>query len=183
MQQIFKISIILILGLIYRNSLGQSADTTKISSLIVYGDSFVFGVKKPTSWKGDIEIAKDFSSNIIFYKNKSDLKNGGALIQISIFSKQDEETEEDLKYDISRYTDKYTDLKEQNLLISHGKYKCFSKMVYVEKNFYQYIVYINPGEKFKNGLSVAMNISKRAATEEELQTFRDIIFSLVILKG
>ena len=53
----------------------------------------------------------------------------------------------------------------------------------MKDEFYQYTVYVNPGTKYKSGLSVGMNISKRAATEEELKKFREIISSLLMLKG
>ena len=86
-----------------------------------------------------------------------------------------------MEYDINGYKDKYSNLKTQDFLVTHKEYGCFSKLVYVENDFYQYIVYVNPGEKYKSRLSVAMNISKRPASEEEVNTFREIIASLIML--
>ena len=147
---------------------------------MVYGDSFMFSVKEPDGWTGDIDQAKDYYSNVIFYKSMDDVKKGGPLIQVLTFRKEDEHTEKDLEYDIKRYKDKSKNLKQQDIPAHHKEYKCYSKMVYVENEFYQYTVYLNPGIKYKNGLSVAMNISKRAATADELKAFQTIIESLTI---
>jgi len=183
MKRLTTLILFFFFGLTSLNTFGQTSDTSKWKNLIVYGKDFSFGVKEPEGWKGDIDHAADYNSNIIFYKSKEDLDNGGALVQVYNFSKQDEKTEEDLKYDIKSYEDKYQDLKKEDLKVSHKEYKCYSKMVYVKNKFYQYTVYVNPGVKYKSGVSVAMNISKRPATEDELKAFREIIASLVMLKG
>ena len=183
MKKLIKLTSLFVCILLSFNIFGQTSDTTKMNSLMVYGDGFMFSVKEPDGWTGDIDLAKDYYSNIIFYKNKDELKNGGALIQVYNFHKQDEKTEEDLEYDIKGYKEKYKDSKQQNLEVTHKEYKCYSKLVYVEGDNYQYIVYVNPGKNYKSGLSAAMNISKRPATEEELKAFREIIASLVMFKG
>ncbi|MBC7450154.1 MAG: hypothetical protein H7259_01550 [Cytophagales bacterium] len=183
MNIVFKIVVIYFIVFTSHNSFGQISDTSKMSNLVVYGDGFTFSVEEPIGWTGDIDIAKDYYSNIAFYQSKDDIKKGGALIQVYRFGKQDEKTEKDLEYDIKSYKDKYKNLKQQDFLVSHKDYKCYSKLVYVDNDFYQYIVYVNPGPKFRTGVSVAINISKRLATEEELQAFRQIISSLVMLKG
>ena len=183
MKHFIKLFLFLALGPLTFNCYGQTSDTAKMSSLVVYGDEFMFSVHEPDGWKGDIDNAKDYYANIIFYKSKEDIDNGGALIQVFNFNKQDEKTENDLQSDIKTYIDKYKDLKQQDFSVTHKEYKCYSKLVYVENAVYQYIVYLNPGKKYKSGLSVAMNISKRPATEEELKAFREIIPSLIMLKG
>jgi hypothetical protein len=154
-----------------------------MNDLIVYGDDFIFSVKEPDGWTGDIDNAKQYYSNIIFYKSKEDLDKGGALIQVYNFSKQDEKTNKDLEYDVKGYKDKYKELKQKDLLVTHKEYKCYSKTVYVENDFYQYTVYVNPGTKYKSGLSVSMNLSKRPATDDELKAFKEIVASLTMLKG
>ncbi|WP_196888252.1 hypothetical protein [Aureivirga sp. CE67] len=78
-----------------------------MDNLIVYGETFSFKVKEPNNWKGDINNAVKYHSNIVFYKNKKELKNGGAIIQVLDFTKQDEKTNKDLEYDISNYERDY----------------------------------------------------------------------------
>ncbi len=179
MKKLLTISILLIYSI---NHFGQTPDSIKMNSLIVYGDDFTFMVKEPDNWIGDIDNASKYYSNIIFYKSLEDLNSGGTLIQVLVFKKHDENTIEDLKYDVNSNKEKYKNLEEKELIVKHENFKCFSKLVYKENNFYQYISYINPGEKFKNGLSVSMNISKREATEKELQAYKSIIESLWFIK-
>ena len=170
--------VIILLG--FYPSYGQGS--TKLDNLIVYDENFSFSVKEPANWIGDIEIAAKYYSNIVFYKNKNELNNGGALVQILVFTKQDEETNKDLDYDISKYEKAYENLKQKDINLNHEEYKCYSKLVFKENDFYQYIVYINPGKKYTKGLSVSMNISKRAANEEEFKAFYSIIKSLWMIK-
>jgi hypothetical protein len=158
-----------------------SFSQTNESSLLVYGEGFSFTIKEPKGWIGDIENAKEYGANIIFYKDKTDLKNGGAIVQVLGFTKQDEQTNKDLEADVESYKKEYPKAKLQDFEAKHKDYKTFSKLVYVDKKFYQYIVYINGGKKYINGFSVAMNISNRQATQEELQSYLNIISSLTIL--
>jgi len=164
------------------NLFGQETDSTKMNTLMVYGDDFLFKVKEPDNWIGDIDNAAKYYSNIVFYKSIDDLNNGGALIQVLVFKKQDENTIEDLKYDLVNYKKKYKDLKIKDIQITHKDYQCFSKVVLMNGKFTQYISYINPGEEYKNGFSVSMNIQKREANINELDAFKKIIESLQMIK-
>jgi hypothetical protein len=152
----------------------------KDSSLLVFGDGFSFSIKEPPGWKGDIENAKKYDANIILYKDKAELKNGGAIVQVLAFTKQDEQTNKDLEADVASYKRDYPKAKFQDFKVKHKSYKTYSKLVFIDKKFYQYIVYINGGSKYKTGFSVAMNILNRQATQEELQSYLDIIASLTI---
>jgi len=183
MKYLFKIWVLFIFGLINTLSFGQKKDSTKMDVLMIYGDSYIFSVKEPNGWIGDVKIAEKYYSSILFYQNKKDIKKGGTIIQVYNFKKKDEQTENDLIYDIDSYKKDYQNLIEKDLLVTHKDYKCFSKLIFLKDNFYQYIVYINPGPEYKSGISVSMNISKRPATESELSAFNEIISSLVMLKG
>ena len=151
-------------------------------NLMIYGEGFMFSLKEPSGWTVDVDNAAKYNANVIFYANKNDMDKGGALVQAQAFSKNDENTIEDLKYDIASYKRDYPTLKEQNLEAKHKNYKTFSKLIYVDNKFFQYITYINPGTKYHNGISVAMNISKRQATDKELLAYRQIINSLIMIK-
>ena len=158
----------------------QQKDTA--DNIIIYGDSFLFSIHEPAGWNGDVDNAKNYNSNIIFYKNKEELKKGGALIQILTYKKQDEEVLKDLEYEITTIKEKNHDLKQQNIDVSSKTNACFAKLVSVDNVFYKYIAYINPGDKFHNAFSVIMTIQKRSASKEELIAFREIISTLVVFK-
>lgn len=183
MRKFIRYFLVFIIGLTTLHTFGQINDKEKMSSLLVYGDKFMFSVKEPYNWIGDIDNAKEFHANIIFYRSKKDFENGGALVQVYVYNKTDENIENDLLYDIKGYQKDYKNLKQQDFIVSHKEYQSSSKLVYVEKKFHTYIVYINCGTKFKSGISVAMNLEKRPATEDEMNAFREIIASLSMFKG
>ena len=158
----------------------QKKDTA--DNIIIYGDSFLFSIHEPNGWHGDVDNAKNHNANIIFYKTKEDFKKGGTAIHVLTYKKADEEVNKDLEYEISTIKEKNHDLKQQNIDVYSKSNSCFSKLVYVENTFYQYIAYINPGAQFHNAFSVSMNISKRPASKEELAAFKEIISTLVVFK-
>ena len=152
-------------------------------NIIIYGDSFLFSIHEPLGWLGDVDNAKNYNANIIFYKSKDDFKKGGIHIQILTYKKQDEEVNKDLESDISSINEKNHDLKQKEIDIENNKlYLCYSKLAYVENVFYQYIAYVNPGNKFHNAFSISMSIPKRPGTKEELSAFKEIISTLAVFK-
>jgi hypothetical protein len=150
-------------------------DTT---TMRVTGTGYAYSVKEPKRWRGDTERAKDFFSNIVFYENEQTLTAGGALIQVLLFKKQDENTIDDLNHDVNGYKREFPTAKVKDVKYKHKNYVCFAKVVYLQSRFYQYICYINPGKKFQNGFSVAMNVQKREPTKQELLAFESVIQSL-----
>lgn len=167
----------LLIGLADSCVRAQNADPTAMNSLIVHGEGFSFSVHEPEGWVGDIDKAAAYHANIIFYPEGGDPEKV-ALVQVALYHKQDERTADDLAYDVKSYERQYPDLRKEDLLVEHKDYRVYSKLVWVKGDFYQYITYVNAGEKFASGFSVAMNISKRAANDAELKAYRDIIASL-----
>lgn len=56
----------------------------KLDRLLVYGDSFIFGVKEPAGWKADTSNASQIQANILFYKAGETFANASSLIYIRI---------------------------------------------------------------------------------------------------
>ena len=145
-------------------------------------DDFSYNFDKPNNWVIDSINVTQYLAHSAIYKSKKDYDNGGALIQIFAFKKQDENTIEDLNFDINSYIEKYENLKQKELTINHSSYKTFCKEVYVEGSFYQYIVYLNPGKEFEFGISVALNINKTELENEDLEIFKNIVKSVKALE-
>ena len=83
---------------------------------------------------------------------------------------------------MNSYKARYRDLKEKEFIINHSLYKTYSKEVYVENNFYQYIIYINSGPEHKFGVSVALNINNNEVDKLDLGNFKQIVKSIVVKK-
>ena len=83
---------------------------------------------------------------------------------------------------MNSYKARYKDLKEKEFIINHSVYKTYSKEVYVENSFYQYIIYINPGPEHKFGVSAALNINNNEVDKSDLKKFKEIVKSIVVKK-
>ncbi len=167
--------------LIFLSLININGQTRKIS-VTSSCDGFSFKFNQPGNWVLDSENSAQFLAHSAIYKSKINYDNGGPLIQIFAFKKQDENTIEDLNFDINSYIEKYSNLKQKNLSINHHIYKVFSKEVYVEEEFHQYIVYLNPGKGFEYGVSVTLNINKTELLNEDLEIFKNLVRSIEILK-
>ncbi|MDR3680668.1 MAG: hypothetical protein P4L41_11945 [Flavipsychrobacter sp.] len=158
-------------------------DSVGLKNVVITGNGFIFALKEPAGWECNTKTAEQYQANAILYANEDSIKSGGALVQLAVFLKQDEFTDKDLEENISSYRNEYSNLKEADTDIKHPTYRSYGKLEYVPSDFYQYIVFINPGQQYKYGFSVAMNIYKRPATTEELDAFKEIVSTLKMIKG
>jgi len=160
---------------------GETFARTAHNSLIVYGSDFAFQVKEPKNWKGDIDNASKFGANIIFYQGKLASNSNSAIISIRVNSKVDENTADDLAYDMKQYKAQYKDIKFKDISVLHPSYRVFPKLFYRPELFYEYVTYLNPGEKIKKIISASMHIQKREATSDELMAYKNLIQSISFL--
>ena len=176
-----KILIGISIFFIFITTFAVANEKAPLDSLMVYGEGFAFGVKEPKGWVGDIQNSSKFHANIIFYKKSKTAENAKALIRILVAGKADENTKADLEYDMEGYKSKYSKVKFKDIDISHPTYKTFPKLFFVPNTFFEYVVYINPGKGIPQLYSVSMNKQKEEATKEELEAFRNIVSSILMI--
>ena len=104
-------------------------------------------------------------------------------IRVRVNHKVDENTIEDLNYDMKGYTRDYPASQFSDLNLAHAEYKTFARTVFVPNLFYEYVAYVNPGSGKPNVFSVAMSKRTEPATEAELKAYEAILKSLVWLSA
>ena len=155
----------------------------KMDNLIVYGHDFMFGVKEPGGWQGDTEQASSFKMNILIYPRGHELPDLDGVIRISVNKKEDENTEQDLAADMAGYRKRFPKVQFTNIEVVHPLYRCFAKLFSVEDQFHEYVIYVNPGERFWYMFSVAFASGKKPASDSELDTLKMVTASLVAFGG
>jgi hypothetical protein len=183
MSRIAKVCLIVLAGVLFVIPSGRTQSSPKMNSLIVYGEDFSFGVKEPDGWQGDTDaIARKYHVNVVF----SPVGGSGdddATIRVRVNKKVDENTVEDLNYDMGGYKKDFPNAQFQDLNVAHAEYKTFPMLVFVANQFYEYVAYLNPGPGRPFILSVAMSTHKTPATDEELKAYESVLKSLVWLSG
>jgi hypothetical protein len=154
----------------------------KMDNLIIYGDNFMVSAKEPSGWKGDSTNASAYHVNLVFYRNNESIQNAKTVIRVLIANKTDENTIEDLKYDMESYRKQYPKVQFKDISVKHPEYMTFPKLFYVANSFYEYVTYLNPGTKHRYNISVSMNLQKTEATKEDMQAYSSIIESIKALK-
>lgn len=151
----------------------------KPANLIVYGKGFAFGVKEPVGWRGDTgDLANKHQVNIIFSPSQDDSLRHEVTIRVRVNKKQDENTIEDLNYDLEQYRKKYPLIHFSDFKIAHSEYKTFAKSAFLPGQFYEYVAYLNPGEGKPYIFSVAMSRKSTPATDPELKAFESVLESV-----
>lgn len=120
--------LILILFFIFHGIDALAAE--KLDNLIIYGDNFMVSAKEPTGWKGDSTNASVFHVNLVFYRNNENVQNAKTVIRILIANKTDENTIEDLKYDMEGYRKQFPKVQFKDISVKHPEYKTYPKLFY-----------------------------------------------------
>ena len=184
--------LVLLFGLGGESLKGQSSapDTPKpavdkkMDGLLVYGEGFMFSAKEPDGWHGDTdEIARHYYSNLVFLPVDKTSRAAHVNIRIRVNRKETKNPSEDMQTDMAGYKAKYPTVKFRDLEVSHPKYKICAKLFYFENDFYEYVVYVDPGPEVKMNFSVSMSKDSRPATAEELKTFQAVLESVSWVSG
>jgi len=146
--------------------------------LVVYGDDFMFVIKEPKGWQGDIENAPKLSAGVVLYREKESFEKHSILIIVRMARKVDENTAEDLAFEMSGFHTRYPDAVFGELQAKHPSYASFSKVFSIPKSRHEYVTFLNPGKASPYLFSVAMDTGMRKATAEELQVYREVVRSL-----
>ena len=155
-----------------------------MDALLVYGDSFLFSAKEPDGWHGDTEeIARHYNSNLIFLPEDKMSRAAQVNIRIRLNRKETSDPSEDMQTDMKGYKSRFPNVQYSDLKVSHPKYKISSKLFYFENDFYEYVVYIDPGSGVKKNFSVAMSKESKPATPEELRAFQEVVESINWITG
>jgi hypothetical protein len=163
---------------------GKPAVDKKMDGLMVYVEGFLFSVKEPDKWDSDIdELARYYNSNIIFIPENKSSRAAHVNIRIRVNHKETTDPSEDMKTDMTGYKAKYPKVMFSDLAVSHPKYRICAKLFYFENDFYDYVVYVDPGPSVKNNFSVSMSKDSAPATPEEMKAFKEILESLFWITG
>jgi len=149
--------------------------------LLVYGKGFMFGVREPPGWRGSTEDAARWSSNIVFFRLGETADAAIALMRIRINDKTDENISADLQADMDHYRSQYPKVVFRELSVGHPSYAVVSKLFTIPGEWYEYVAYVNPGPGKPWVFGASMNKQRAEATPDELEAFRKVVASLVLL--
>jgi hypothetical protein len=181
MEKIMKSAkLILILCFVLYGTDALAAE--KLDNLIIHGDNFTVSAKEPTGWKGDSTNASAIHVNLVFYRNNENFDNARTMIRIFIANKTDENTMEDLKYDMERYRKQYPKMQFKDISVKHPKYKTYPKLFYISNSFYEYVTYLNPGKNYRYNISVSMTLQHAKASTDDMKAYSYVIESIKALK-
>jgi hypothetical protein len=151
----------------------------KMDGLLVYGKGFLFSAREPIGWHGDTDkIARYYHANLVFTPDDQTSRAAHVTIRIRVNHKETTGPSEDMQTDMSGYKAKYPDVRFSDLAVSHPKYKICAKLFYFENDFYEYVVYVDPGANVKMNFSVSMSKDSKSATAEEQKAFETVLESL-----
>jgi hypothetical protein len=151
----------------------------KMNGLMIYGEGFYFSVKEPDGWNSDVDkVARYYYSNIIFLPENKSSRAAHVNIRIRVNHKETTDPSEDMQTDMDGYKKQNPKVKFADLAVSHPKYMICAKLFYQENDYYEYVVYVDPGPGVTKNFSVSMSKESTPATPEEMKAFKEILESL-----
>ena len=169
-----------ILCLVLAGAAVQAAD--KVDSLLVYGNNFTISAKEPSGWRGDSTNASLHHSNLLFYRGNETVQNAKTVIRVLVANKTDENTVEDLKYDMEGYQKNYPNVQFKDIAMKHPGYRAYAKLFYIKNGFHEYVTYLNPGKSYPYLISVSMTIQAAEAGREDMRAYSFVVGSVKALK-
>jgi hypothetical protein len=157
----------------------QAAD--RLDNLLIQGENFSISVKEPMGWQGDSNTSADHG-NLVLHRMNESHQNAKAVIRVLVANKTDENTIEDLKYDMASYRKQYPKVQFKDISVKHPEYSTYPKLFYVDTDFYEYVTYLNPGKSYPYIICVSMNLKKKEASKEDIEAYSSVIESLKVLK-
>lgn len=156
----------------------------KMNGLLVYGQGFMFSAKEPDGWHGNTdEIARHYNSNLIFIPESKTSRAAHVNIRIRVNHKETTAPSEDMQTDMTGYKKQYPNVKFANISVSHPKYQIAEKLFYTENDYYEYVVYVDPGSGVNKNFSVVMSKESKPATPDEMKTFQAVLESIFWISG
>jgi len=168
------------LSLVLVGVIAQAAD--KPDSLLIHGDNFTISTKAPQGWKGDSTNAVFSRVNLVLYRTNENIQNAKTLIRVLVTKKTDENTAEDLNYDMEGYRKQYPGIQFKDIGVKHPEYRAYAKLFFLEKGFHEYVTYLNPGKKYPYLIAVSMTIPKTIASKQDMQAYSYVVKSVKALK-
>ncbi len=157
----------------------KKAPAKDMHGLIIYGDGFAFLANEPKDWDVDTgQEARNYRVNAIFFPRAQESRVHRVNIRVRLNQKTTEDPNEDMAADVEGYKDQYPATKFADLQLTHPDYRSSAKLFYTENDFYEYVVYLNPGQQSRFMFSVSMSKEKQPATQEELAALAHVLQSL-----
>lgn len=150
---------------------------------IVHGSEsgFKYTYRLPAEWHVDSTYSAKVGDDYHIYRSKSDFKSGGLLMQIRKYNKGRGGTEGALKGSVDQYVLDVGEtliIKDWPLALDYSH-----SSVYLSQpgRFHQYILYLDPGPKYPNGLSIALNFGAEPPETNYLSLLEELIREIEIL--
>ncbi len=140
----------------------------------VFGKNYIYQLKTPSGYQPKIQTVSLYEGHIKYTPKVSTYKP----FEFYIIDKFSTETADAVGYISNYYKMKYDKLSVFNINVKNFPYECVAKMYSVDQQFYDYIFYINCGERFKYWIIANLHSEKRPLNQNEIDVFYNTMLSL-----
>lgn len=144
----------------------------------VYGKSFMYQVKCPSTYIANIPTRSDNEGNIKF----TSTTKSNTPFEMYILDKNSKKTADAISYVTRIYSMQHSNLKVHNIEVKNFPFECTAKFYTVPNKLYDYVFYINCGTKYKYWIIATAHNEKRQMNERELTLFYELLTSINPIK-
>jgi len=146
--------------------------------LIIRSPNGVFKVSEPPGWNGDWSAAERFGANMIFFPESAESKSFDMNIRVRVSGNHGEDPAQDLAVETEKLKTEKPGVQLTDLAVRHPRYATAAKTFFKPSEWYEYVVYLNPGPGDPHIFSVMMSKKSKPATDAELASLRRVLESV-----
>jgi len=165
-------------ALLSQSAPGAPPEDDPGEELIIRSPNGVFKVSEPPGWNGDWSAAERFGANMIFFPESAESKSFDMNIRVRVSDNHGEDPAQDLAVETEKLKTEKPGVQLADLAVRHPRYATAAKTFFKPSEWYEYVVYLNPGPGDPHIFSVMMSKKSKPATDAELASFRRVLESV-----
>lgn len=149
-------------------------------NISIVGNGYSFSVSDPFGWVRDMRNAENMFANVLYYPNGNSPSSQTTMILATLKKKTKDGLPAMMEDEMSSYMVEKPNVKYKVMELQNPQCGTNTQLAYVEGDFYHYVCYLDPGEGYKHGLSIALMVPGREATVSEMETYKEIVAQTVV---
>ena len=158
------------------------ADTPDQGYAVMSGQ-YMYVVKPPAGWVGDMKNASEYQCDILIYPQSGKVTQDTPIVTIALWPKeQSVSVATELHNDMARWSKRYPNTSFQDFAVARKGFQSYAKIYFVPGVYTDYVAYLDPGAQLPYYFIVSLQPGHRPKADDfELGALTAIVKSLTPL--
>lgn len=145
---------------------------------IIYEKNYMYQIKAPSDYNASVQTHSIYDGHVKFLP----ISSSRNPFEFYILDKTSSGPEQALKYITDNYKMKDANVIVKNIEVKNLAFTCTAKMYSVDNKFYDYLFYLNCGDKFNYWVVASAHSEKKPLSSSDLEAFFSTMTTLIPIK-